>query len=317
MVASSKGTLVNRSQRFIANVITRSLDAVPRERRVSNDRLARATVLRGKNVAEQRQLSQVLGGSAKPLFEINPDIGFTKFSWPQSQLPLVKQAIKNTQQIKEMDSWEGKSYFRSMKSLEDYALDSPEMQLATSEEMLKSVARYLGKLPMLLDISARISLSDPDKPGSQLQGSQMFHRDMDDVASVKVWVLCSEVKSENGPTVLLPVKTSHVVAKEIGYKQGNKVPNDDPFAGYEDELFEAKGPIGTSFATDTCSAFHFGSRTQESKERLVLYFQYVTSTSVYFRPLGERAGNRRKRFFSIPESATLTPSQKILLRGYL
>jgi hypothetical protein len=140
---------------------------------------------------------------------------------------------------------------------------------------------------------------------------------MDDVSSVKVWILCSEVKKENGPTVLVPSKISHMVAKELGYKQGAKLPNDEPLAPYRDQLFEATGPVGTSFATDTCSTFHYGSRTQESKERLVLYFQYVSSTSVYFRPLGERAGNRNKKYFSIPDPSQLTPSQRIFLRGYL
>jgi hypothetical protein len=301
----------------VANLITTSFDAVSREKRQSNDKLLRSTVLRGKDVAESGQLKEITAGGSSTLFTIDPDVGFTKFEWPKSESALVKRAISNTQKIRDQDTWEGKSYFRSMKSLKDYALDSPEMQLATSEAMLRSVALYLGKLPMLLDISARISLSDPDQPGASLSGSQMFHRDMDDVSSVKVWILCSDVAKENGPTVLLPTKLSDAVAKNIGYRQGDKIPNDVPFEGHQKALFEATGSIGTSFATDTCSSFHYGSRTEVSKERLVLYFQYVTSTSVYFRPLGERAGDRSRKFFQVPSGANLTSSQRTLLRGYL
>jgi hypothetical protein len=301
----------------VANLITTSFDAVSREQRQSTDKLLRSTFLRGKDAAESRQLKEITRGDAPSLFTIDPDVGFAKFEWPKSENALVQRAISNTQKIRDQDTWEGKSYFRSMKSLKDYSLDSPEMQLATSEEMLRSVALYLGKLPMLLDISARISLSDPDRPGASLSGSQMFHRDMDDVSSVKVWILCSDVAKENGPTVLLPTKLSDAVAQKIGYRQGDKIPNDLPFATHTEALFEATGPIGTTFATDTCASFHYGSRTEVSKERLVLYFQYVTSTSVYFRPLGERAGDRSRKFFHVPPGTNLSAPQRTLLRGYL
>lgn len=304
-------------QKTAAQIITRSVDAIPHSKRVRNDRILRASILSAKDSSERRQLAKVLTGSEEPLFHIDPDLGFTRFEWPESHVDLVKQSIKNARDASKADSWSGKSYFRSLKSISDYSIDSPEFRLATSPEMLKSVASYLGRLPMLLDISARISLSDPDRPGDQLSGSQLFHRDMDDIASVKVWVLCSKVATENGPTVLLPTHLSHQVAREVNYKQGDKMLDDSAFEPYQDKLFEAVGPVGTSFATDTCSSFHYGSRVRESQERLVLYFQYVSSSSVYFRPLGERAGARSSKFFTVKNPEQLDESQKILLRGYL
>jgi len=316
-VPRSRSPLFAALHSFGARVITLTFDALPRERRVRYERLLRGTLHSRKNRWENIELEKIAGSPAKPIFDMDPDIGFTSFTWPAGQKDLVNQAIANTQKVNELDPWVGKSYFRSIKSMKDYALGSPEMKLATSPEMLAAVSKYLGRLPMLLEVQARISLSDPDKPDSKLEGSQLYHRDMDDVSSVKVWILCSEVKKENGPTVLVPSKISHVVAKELGYKQGRKLPNDEPLAPYQDQIFEATGPVGTSFATDTCSSFHYGSRTQESKERLVLYFQYVSSTSVYFRPLGERAGNRKKRYFSVDDASQLTPSQRVFLRGYL
>ena len=309
--------LVSRAHQIGGRVITRTFDGVSREERMRNDKFLRASLLALKNRREKETLATVLDSPEELLFEIDPHQGFTRFEWPKAQLPLVKRAIKNTQEASQADSWSGKSYFRSLKSISDYSLDSPEFQLATSPEILKSVASYLGHLPLLLDISARISLSDPDTPGNQLSGSQMFHRDLDDIKSVKVWILCSQVETENGPTVLLPAGTSHEVAREIGYKQGDKVPDDTAFLRYQDELFEAVGPIGSSFATDTCSSFHYGSRVRKSKERLVLYFQYVSSSSVYFRPLGPRSGNRSKKYFEVASPDKLTESQRILLRGYL
>ena len=316
-MSGTQKTLATKLHEFGANAITNTIDAVSYDARVRNDRVARSTIFAPKNSWEKRKFSEIMASGDPLLFEIDKEVGFTTFSWPKEQMPLVKEAISNTQEASRADTWSGKSYFRSLKSMSDYALDSPEFKLATSPQMLKSVAKYLGKLPMLLDISARISLSDSDKPGEELSGSQMFHRDMDDIASVKVWILCSEVKTENGPTVLLPIKTSHEVARKIGYRQGDKIPNDEPFKDVKSELFEAVGPVGTTFATDTCSSFHYGSRVQKSKERLVLYFQYVSSTSVYFRPLGERAGNRSKKFFTVKNPASLSESQRVLLRGYL
>ncbi len=317
MTTTKRATVLSKAHAVAARAITLTLDRLPRERRVRYEGLLRGTLHSRKDRSEKRELEKIASSPVKPIFDMDPDVGFTSFTWPAEQEDLVQQAIANTQKVNELDPWVGKSYFRSIKSMKDYALDSPEMQLATSPEMLAAVSKYLGRLPMLLEVQARISLSDPDKPGAKLEGSQLYHRDMDDVSSVKVWILCSEVKKENGPTVLVPSKISHMVAKELGYKQGAKLPNDEPLAPYRDQLFEATGPVGTSFATDTCSTFHYGSRTQESKERLVLYFQYVSSTSVYFRPLGERAGNRNKKYFSIPDPSQLTPSQRIFLRGYL
>lgn len=260
-----------------ARVITRTVDAVAREKRIRNDKFLRSSILALKNRREDKIFSKVLAYPEELIYKIEPRIGFTRFDSPKAQTPLVKQAIRNIQAASREDSWTGKSYFRSLKAIADYPVDSPEFQLATSPQMPKSVASYLDRLPLLLDISACISLSDPDNPGGQLSGSQLFHRDLDDIASVTVWVLCSQVNAENGPTVLLPAQASHQVARQIGYKQGDKVPDDSAFLPYKDEFFEAVGPPGSSFATDTCSSFHYRSRVSQSRERLVLYFQYVSS----------------------------------------
>lgn len=316
-MGSSKSSLRAKMHHFGAHSLTRLFDATPRDKRVRNDRVARASVLALKDIRERRTLASVLSGGGDLLFRIDPSLGYTRFVWPDDQIAMVSQSIENTQAASRADSWSGKSYFRSLKSIGDYSIDSPEFKLATSPEMLKAVATYLGRLPMLLDISARISLSEPDKPGEQFVGSQLFHRDMDDVASVKVWVLCSDVATENGPTVLLPARLSHEIARELKYRQGDKVKDESAFQPYVDNMFEAVGAVGTTFATDTCSSFHYGSRVRESRERLVLYFQYVSSSSVYFRPLGERAGNRRGRYFRVEDPSRLTESQRILLRGYL
>ena len=308
-----KSGLRNRGVKALARLV----DEIPLEKRVRNEKVARVTFLAPKEIRERRKLAKVLTGPGDVLFRIDPTLGFTAFDWPDDQMALVKQAIQSTQEAKRADSWSGKSYFRSLRSLKDYSVNSPEFKLATSPEMLKSVALYLGRLPVLLDISARVSLAEPDKPGQQFSGSQLFHRDMDDVASVKVWILCSDVASENGPTVLLPSRLSHQIAREVSYRQGDKISDDRIFQSYQDDFFEAVGRVGSSYATDTCSSFHYGSRVRESKERLVLYFQYVSSTSVYFRPLGERAGSRRKKFFQVGDPTGLTEAQRILMRGYI
>ena len=154
---------------------------------------------------------------------------------------------------------------------------------ATSPSVLKSVANYLNKYPLLHDIS--VFYSPPDnKVAGEFSGSQLFHMDGGGTQCVKLWLLCEEVGLENGPTVLIPAALSQAVASNVNYQPGTKI-SDEIVGSYESSAFYATGPSGSWFATDTDRCFHYGSRTQESSGRLVLMFHYVDHNSTYYAPL--------------------------------
>jgi ectoine hydroxylase-related dioxygenase (phytanoyl-CoA dioxygenase family) len=138
---------------------------------------------------------------------------------------------------------------------------------------VKAVADYLGAAPVLWDITAMYS---PPADGA-LRGSQHWHRDGDDVTNVKVWILCSDVSKENGPTLCLPKALSDKIAKDIAYKQSDKILDDRLIDPYQSDVFSLVGKAGDAFVTDTSRCFHMGSRTTSDSERLVLMFHFVSS----------------------------------------
>jgi hypothetical protein len=152
---------------------------------------------------------------------------------------------------------------------------------------------------------------------STWQGSQLFHRDDDDIRILKLWILCSDVALENGPTAILPANESEKIARQIGYKQGEKVIDESPFEASLSKLNFAIGKSGTSYATDTDAVFHFGSRTSIKEDRLVLMIHYVSPFNRHFRPLlGGYPKNHTKQI-DVSGIGQLNREQKLLLRGYL
>lgn len=210
----------------------------------------------------------------------------------------------------------GKEYLRAIADFSDIDVNSKVFQLFTSQSMLESVAQYLGSTPILADI---VVLHSPQsKPNSQneaFQGSQLYHRDGDGIRLLKIWILCNDVDTDNGPTVLLPAHLSDKVAARHIYRPGDKVPHDRWFNKYSKNMFYAVGSTGTVLATDTISCFHMGSRTSASSNRLVMMAHYVSPYSSYFRPNSALKLTDKYNFqSSLPN---LSKSARILLRPYI
>lgn len=251
---------------------------------------------------------------------IDKEIGFTPIFLDKQ---LVERSVSNTKSLsKQRKDFNTKPYLQEISDLSDYGLASPEFQLATHPEVVKMVENYLGSFPYLYDITALWSPSSSNDAGkaiSNFEGSQLWHRDSDDVRIAKIWILCSDVDEESGPTVLLPANESEKIAKDIKYKQGYKVPFQVETHLKIDKklIMRAIGSSGTTYFTDTDRLFHYGSRTSSTQERLVLMFHYVSFFSCYFRPIN-KTGKKHKVNPSILEAINdLSQNQKALLRGYL
>lgn len=249
------------------------------------------------------------------------DIGFLEI-YPESRL--VLDIIENTRNlVKERKQFNTKPYLQEISDLSDYGPSSPEFQLATSPNLVGTVTRYLGSFPYLHNITALWSPS-PEKIGrlseQDYSGSQLFHRDGDDIRVAKVWILCESVTHENGPTVLLTTSKSDEICKEIKYKEGERISIEveKSLNIKQTDLRYAIGNQGTTYMTDTVRLLHYGSRTQKNSERLVLMFHYVTFFSNYVRPIvRDGKGEKLHGDFLEEVSPQLSRLQTSLIRFHL
>lgn len=228
-----------------------------------------------------------------PAFTLHRDTGFLRVDSLDPEL--VAGCVEDTKRRFDDERTRNqqlnrKPYFVEFTGLKDYEIDSAPFRLATSPGVVRAVADYLGSFPQLHNITSVFSPSSGETSATSWQGSQLFHRDGADRKLVKIWVLCSDVTEENGPTMVLPAALSQELALKMRYAAGTKV-SDDPFLPHWGELAAATGPVGTVYATDTAACFHFGSRTSQESSRLVLMLQYMTHHSDSFASTSRSRAN--------------------------
>lgn len=155
--------------------------------------------------------------------------------------------------------------------------ESPYARFALRDDILRAVTRYLGVAPLLSSVN--VYYSPPVTEG--LVSSQLFHCDGDDTRQVKIFVLCTEVHSDNGPLTVMSATESDALRRKIGYEYRNRVTDEqvEQVLG-SPELLEVVGPAGTSCLVDTSRCFHYGSRVETGAgARLAAIVQYVTPYS--------------------------------------
>jgi hypothetical protein len=239
---------------------------------------------------------------------------------------LVNAIVERTNTLKkDVKAKNKKEYLQAISNLSDYDLSSPEFKLATSPMLVAMVSDYLGTFPHLFDITAMWSPPPEFKsqgeeiPITTYKGSQLFHRDGDDLKIVKIWILCTNVNSENGPTILISADESEKICRNLKYRQGYKIPfeTEQTLTVDQNHINVAIGSLGTVYFTDTDRLLHYGSRTESDSERLVLMIQYVSFFSLYKRRFFKQDGGRRINDSIILERDSLDDLQRALLRDHL
>lgn len=185
--------------------------------------------------------------------------------------------------------FKGKDYLQQITTVQDYLPSSRTLDFATSPDILVPISSYLGMLPCLWNVtvlrspSYEAQLVGGEQPHGY-SGSQLWHRDAEDMSNIKVWILLDDVSEDDGPTVLLPADVSESIAIALDYRQGLKLPDLPVFANHRESAMNLTGPRGTVYLTDTDRCFHYGSRVSSTKTRLVLLLHYITPLSIYFWP---------------------------------
>lgn len=149
----------------------------------------------------------------------------------------------------------------------------PLIRFALNPDLLASISRYLGVVPVLHQIGVWCSRYHP----SAARGSQLFHCDAKATSQVKVFVYATAVGAGDGPLTVVDAAASTTAMKKLDYKFRSRVSDPDMLAAVRpEEIHPLVGPRGTVALVDTSRCFHMGSRlTEDSALRVLALFQYV------------------------------------------
>lgn len=152
-------------------------------------------------------------------------------------------------------------------------MDHPFVRLALNPHLLAIANRYMGMRTYLRAISLHWDRPTADPPKS----SQQWHKDLDDVLNLKVFIYFNDVTLSNGPFCFIP--RSHPLGNR-------RVPNpawDVKSHVSDDDMAKTVPPLewrvctgsaGTVILCDTCG-YHRGLKPGEG-DRLMLMFQYTS-----------------------------------------
>lgn len=156
--------------------------------------------------------------------------------------------------------------------------DNPFVQFALQPSIIGVIAGTLGEVPQLDSVLLTLSRTDSAK----LSYSQLWHRDHDDVRTIKLFTYLTDVADEaDGPFTFIPGPLSD----RFGYSL--KSHRDDheimaKLAGAQPKAMVAKRL--TTFLVETSRCLHMGSRTAPGHSRLLYTATYITVPRLYPEP---------------------------------
>jgi hypothetical protein len=195
-------------------------------------------------------------------------------------------AERGSGQVGTVERSTGKAFFQESLTEQDLRRHAEFALVALDEAVLTSVGLSMGLVPHLEDIEVIVS-----KPSNgELSASQLWHRDVNDKAIVKLFVYLEGVGAANGPFSFIPAQASGKVPPAAHhYLEDTYVEGLVPRDGWR----SIEGQAGTAFLIDTGRCLHFGSRCTKPR---VAYIATYSSGLKFMRHarrwrsiLGDRA----------------------------
>jgi len=190
--------------------------------------------------------------------------------------------IINASNIKSWKS-KGKQYIKTgILDQSKLTIDSSFLKFALRKDIVATVSKYLGHIPILMSVMILYSRYDADN----LVGTQLYHCDYEDINNIKIFINATDVLSkQDGPLTLVSSEKSkqirHLMLKK--YK-GSKV---QLTSKYEFEFINDNvaapmfGKRGSVVFADTCGCFHMGSRIAPDKpDRIMVVLQYISPAAI-------------------------------------
>ncbi|MGH7891586.1 MAG: hypothetical protein ACREN0_04880, partial [Thermodesulfobacteriota bacterium] len=136
------------------------------------------------------------------------------------------EIIKERGRVKRTDF--GRPWFQEL-PIGDLFVKYPSLlDFATSSDVLSTVSRHLGYIPVLsaaVPHGLRFNESwagHDDAPPGYFRGSQLFHIDYHDTPMAYVIVLLNDITMENGPFCFMPDSVSQKATKALNYRTWGK-----------------------------------------------------------------------------------------------
>ena len=162
-------------------------------------------------------------------------------------------------------------------SMVDGAFDCDNIfvRFALQPSVISVLAARLGELPRLTDVL--LTYSTPSDEA--LAYSQLWHRDYDDVRTIKLFAYFTDVAElADGPFTFLPGPASD----RVGFVLHSHLSDDEFFRRAKREAVrEIRAPRLAAFMCETSRCYHMGSRVHPGHARLMYTATFISSPSVY------------------------------------
>ena len=223
---------------------------------------------------------------ARPFAATRPSIKLTEVEYEATLKTLEEEGwvkipdLFNTRQIADIHAWlAGKPVFDKWHpELGEFLPESPPasshtgtykaetvlacphlIEAANDPLILAVAAKFLGCSPTLSHIGAYWSFPGPDAPFQE----QFFHRDLDDIKFVKLFVYLTDISAEDGPHVFVARSHRSGALGQIRRYQDAEV---EAVFGRE-PITSITGKAGTSFLENTFG-FHKGELPRRGRRLL-------------------------------------------------
>jgi hypothetical protein len=156
--------------------------------------------------------------------------------------------------------------------------DNPFVAFALQPLVLQVLAGHYGELPFLDDVLLVLSRNT----GKKLAMSQLWHRDYDDLRTVKLYIYLTEVKTmEDGPFTFLPAPVSDRLGSSLRSHRDDTEIN---ARVRPEEMKVMIAPRLSVFMVETSRCLHMGSRVAEGHERLLYMATFISTPRVFPEP---------------------------------
>lgn len=172
------------------------------------------------------------------------------------------------------DSSSGKSFLIQLVPFDKpLDADNPFLKVALDPNILRIVSNYMGLYPQLHSVGAWLNLPT-DGVASH---SQLWHRDPEDLMTVKVFVYLNDVSVENGPFSYIP--DTHPFGKSSGvniaHEHKRRISDQEMIEAFPQNNWKVcLGSSGTMIIADTVG-FHRGGMVERG-ERLLITMTYTS-----------------------------------------
>lgn len=164
--------------------------------------------------------------------------------------------------------------------------DNIFVRFATQPKFIEFLCAFMGRTPQLMDVL--LTYSRPTD--AKLAYSQLWHRDHDDVQTLKIFVYLTDVLSvSHGPFTFLPGPASDRVGFQFKSHMDDEVFHSK---ASEKDVVELRAPKLTVFACETSRCYHMGSRVQPGAFRLLYTATFIKPPSLFPRKLSRFRANR-------------------------